>query len=279
VKPIASRTLLASLVIALTAPTLLAQFDLSRLKQGLDKVKSKAEEIGGKAQKVGQVAKGVAGIGPEEERVIGGSVALEIVGMYGGLVRDDAAMQRVNLVGKALARYSGRPELDWRFGILASDTVNGFSAPGGYVFVTRGLYDLLASDDALAGVLAHEIAHVTQRHALKIVARGEFVAGASALVSEHSSDVRAADAQLKQFDLGVEQIVKTLLEQGFDPPTEFEADKLGRELAVVTGYTPGGLRGVLTKLQARPAGPESTKIFSTHPPLDERLKRLPKDSR
>lgn len=275
-KPLALRAAFIAVVVALVAPDAWAQFDLSRLKQGLDKVKSKAEELGGKAQKVGQVAKGVAGIGPEEERVIGGSVALEIVGTYGGLVRDEAAMQRVNLVGKALARYSSRPELDWRFGILASDTVNGFSAPAGYVFITRGLYERLTSDDALAGVLAHEIAHVTQRHALKIVARGEFVAGASALVSEHSSDVRAADAQLKQFDLGVEQIVKTLLEQGFDPPTEYEADKLGRELAVVTGYAPGGLRGVLTQLQARPAGPDSQKIFATHPPLDERLKRLPK---
>jgi predicted Zn-dependent protease len=275
-KPLALRAALIAVVVALVAPDAWAQFDLSRLKQGLDKVKNKAEELGGKAQKVGQVAKGVAGIGPEEERVIGGSVALEIVGTYGGLVRDEAAMQRVNLVGKALARYSSRPELDWRFGILASDTVNGFSAPAGYVFITRGLYERLTSDDALAGVLAHEIAHVTQRHALKIVARGEFVAGASALVSEHSSDVRAADAQLKQFDLGVEQIVKTLLEQGFDPPTEYEADKLGRELAVVTGYAPGGLRGVLTQLQARPAGPDSQKIFATHPPLDERLKRLPK---
>lgn len=275
-KPLALRAALMAVVVALVAPGAWAQFDLSRLKQGLDKVKNKAEELGGKAQKVGQVAKGVAGIGPEEERVIGGSVALEIVGTYGGLVRDEAAMQRVNLVGKALARYSSRPELDWRFGILASDTVNGFSAPAGYVFITRGLYERLTSDDALAGVLAHEIAHVTQRHALKIVARGEFVAGASALVSEHSSDVRAADAQLKQFDLGVEQIVKTLLEQGFDPPTEYEADKLGRELAVVTGYAPGGLRGVLTQLQARPAGPDSKNIFATHPPLDERLKRLPK---
>jgi len=252
-----------------------AQFGLDKLDfGGLKKAVDTAKDVA-KASKV------VTGIGPEEERVIGGSVAVEIVSAYGGLVRDDAIMRRVNLVGRALARYSDRPELDWRFGVLASDTVNAFSAPSGYVFITRGLYALAADDDQLAAILGHEIAHITERNALKIVARdGALSAGINQFM-QRSSDVRNADEKLrqldflKQFDLGIGKIIKTLFDAGFDPPTEYTADRKGRDLAALTGFAPGGLRLVLVRLQQQPAG--SQKIFATHPPLAERIKRLPDD--
>jgi predicted Zn-dependent protease len=219
-------------------------------------------------QDVGKMAKGAAGIGLDEERSIGGSVALEIISRYGGIDRDEAATRRLNLLGKSLAGYSSRPGLQWRFGLLHSDTINAFSAPGGYVFITRGLYDQLKSDDALAGVLSHEITHIARRHALKIIARNEFLSGASDLASQQS-------AQLRKFDIGIGQITTTLLEKGFDPQTEYEADSGGRALALTTGYAPGALRMVLIHLQQRGGDPH--RIFSTHPPLVERIKRLPDD--
>ena len=245
-------------------PTVSAQFDLGKLGKALDSAKD-----------AGKILKGVAGIGPEEERVIGDSVALEIVGRYGGLLRDEAITRRLNLVGRALAVYSDRPGLHWRFGVLDSDAINAFSAPDGYVFITRGLYELADTDDVLAAILAHEIAHITERHALKIVTRGEFLAGAASLAAARSSDVRKADQQLQQFNLGVGQITATLFEKGFDPQTEFAADKVGRDLAITTGYAPGGLRLVLLRLQQRGGDPKV--VFSTHPPLADRLKRLPDD--
>lgn len=236
-----------------------------KLKKGLDT-----------AQDASKVLKGVAGIGPEEERLIGDSVSLEIIGQYGGLVRDEATMRRVNLVGRALARYSDRPGLDWRFGVLGSDTINAFSAPDGYVFITRGLYALAETDDILAAILGHEIAHITGKHALKIVQRGELLSGLGSQVVKRSGNTREVEAQLQQFNLGVTEITKTLFEKGFDPQTEYAADQEGRQLAVVTGYAPGGLRAVLARLQQIPAGPR--KVFSTHPPLSERIRRLPAES-
>jgi predicted Zn-dependent protease len=240
--------------------------------QGADKLKKGLDT----AQDAAKVLKGVAGIGPEEEKIIGDSVALEIVSKYGGLVRDETVMARVNLVGRSLARYSDRPELDWRFGVLDSPAINAFSAPDGYVFITRGLYALADSDDALAAILGHEIAHITGKHALTIVARNDaFTAGLGQLV-QRSGEARKVDSQLKQLNLGVDLVVKTLFEKGFDPQTEFAADATGRQLAVTTGYAPGALRAVLVRLQSTPAG--QTQPFSTHPPLTERLKRLPADT-
>lgn len=249
----------------LFSPTLSANFDLNKLSSAFTTAKD-----------AGKMLKGIAGIGPEEEKVIGDSVALEIISRYGGLVRDEAITQRLALVGRSLARYSARPDLDWRFGLLDSATVNAFSAPDGYVFITRGLYAMAADDDALAAVLSHEIAHITEKHALKIVARGEFLSGATSLAAARSSDFRQADEHLKQFNLGVGKITQTLFEKGFDPQTEFTADREARTLAVTTGYAPGALRLVLQRLQKTSGNPKA--IFSTHPPLRDRIKRLPNDA-
>ena len=254
------------IAVLLGGSTASAQLDFGKLTKALDTIKDHGKDVG-------KVVKGAAGIGPEEEKIIGDSVALEIAGKYGGLVRNAAIMQRVNLVGRALARYSDRPEYNWRFGVLDSDTVNAFSAPDGYVFITRGLYALAGNDDALAGILGHEIAHNTGRHALKIVARGEFLTGATNLVAASNSKAGNINAQLQQFDTGIGKIANTLFENGFDSSTEYEADKNGHDLAKQTGYAPGGLRSVLAQLQQRGGDPKKT--FSTHPPLNERIKRLP----
>jgi beta-barrel assembly-enhancing protease len=267
----------------LVAPLLQAQFDLGRLKRGIDQVKSTTQKVTDTTQKVtdtakdvGKMAKGVFGIGPEEESLIGESVAMEIIGRHGGILRDEEMTRRLNILGQALAYYSPRPALNWRFAVLDSPSINGFSAPSGFVFITRGLYDKVAhSEDALAAVLAHEIAHVTERHALKIIARGEFVAGTTKLAVQHSRDAAYVQSQLAQFDTGIADLAKTILEKGFDPKTELSADKVGRALAVTVGFAPGALRQVLVQLQQEKGDPKIT--FSTHPPLADRIKNLPND--
>ncbi len=277
-------TCAAALALGSLAPIAHAQFGgLDKLRQGIDKAKSATQSVTDTSRKVAdtakdasKVAKGVMGIGPEEEKLIGESVALEIIGKYGGLVRDDAIVKRVNLLGQALAFYSTRPALPWTFAVLDSASINGFSAPGGYVFITRGLYEAVAgSDDALAAILAHEIAHITERHALKIIARAEFVAGTTTLAVKNNSTAAQVQSQLSQFDTGIADLLKTLLEKGFDPKTELAADKTGRALAVTVGYAPGALRQVLVQLQQKKSDPKAT--FSTHPPLADRIKNLPND--
>jgi predicted Zn-dependent protease len=275
--------LIGAAALTLTSPVGHAQFDLGRLKRGIDQAKSTTQKVTDTTQKVtdtardvGKVAKGVFGIGAEEERLIGESVAVEIIGKYGGVLRDESITRRVNLLGKALAYYSTRPALEWKFAVLDSPSINGFSAPAGFVFITKGLYEkVAASDDALAAVLAHEIAHVTERHALRIIARGEFVAGTSTLAVKHSRDAAMVQAELRQFDTGIADLMKTLFEKGFDAKSELSADKVGRALAVTVGYAPGALKQVLVQLQQAKGDPKTT--FATHPPLADRIKNLPND--
>lgn len=266
-----SRTRTLSLVLATAAALALGTSALLAGIPGLDKITEDLKKVEDTSKKVGKVAKGATGLSLEEEIAIGDAVSLEIVSKFGGLWRDEAATRRVNLLGRALGRYAHRQDLVWRFGILDSDTVNAFSAPGGRVFITRGLYQLAESDDELAGVLAHEIIHIDRRHALRIIARGELLTGVSELVKDNNADY----AQYEQL---IGDLTSFILEKGYDPDTEYEADKRGRALAATTGFAPGGLRAALEDLKASGKAKEE-QTFDTHPALDERLKRLPKDPR
>ena len=252
------------LLLVLSGSPLHAAFpSLDRLSQDIKKVEDTSKSVS-------KVAKGASGLSLEEEIAIGDAVSLEIVSKFNGLWRDDASTRRVNLIGRALGRYAHRQDLVWRFGILDSDTVNAFSAPGGRIFITRGLYQLAESDDELAGVLAHEIIHIDRRHALRIIARGELLTGVSELVKDNNADYA-------QYEKLIGDLARTILDKGYDPSSEYEADKRGRALAMVTGFAPGGLRAALEDLKASGKAKEA-KTFDTHPPLAERLKRLPKDA-
>lgn len=234
---------------------------LGGLGDAIQKVKKTADDTS-------RIAKGASGLSLGEEVAIGDAVAIEIVARYGGVWRDQAATRRVNLTGQVLAQYATRQDLEWRFGLLDTDAINAFSAPGGRVFITRGLYELLPNDDELAGVLAHEIIHIDQRHAVRIIARSELLGGVSDLVADNN-------ASFAQYEEVVGDVTSEILDKGFDPGTEYDADKKGRSLAAVTGFAAGGLRAVLTQIGSMNG--QSAEVFSTHPSIESRLQRLPQD--
>jgi predicted Zn-dependent protease len=215
----------------------------------------------------------------QQEIDIGDSVSVEIVARYGGIWKDKVATQRVNLVGRTLARYAKRDSLDWRFGLLDSDAVNAFSAPNGRVFITKGLYKLLANDDELAGVLAHEISHADLRHAAAVIRKANRAGVIKDVGSSVANDAVAGSgaAGLPMVSQLVEQgtsvVVKGLFVDGYPKESEFEADRTGYELAKTTGFNSNGLRAALTKVEANTAKAKET--FNTHPSTKERLKKLP----
>ena len=110
----------------------------------------------------------------EEEIRIGRQISGNLLGAV-PLVRDDKLQNYVNLVGNWVALQSGRQDLTWHFGVLDTEAINAFAAPGGYIFVTKGLYRLLNNEAELAGVLGHEIAHVTQKHHLKVLKQSSLI--------------------------------------------------------------------------------------------------------
>jgi len=105
----------------------------------------------------------------DEEHAFGGAVSVSWVSQGGGLIDDPEAQalhEQLNMIGKNLAAQSSRPHLPWTFGVLKSQGVNAVSGPGGFVFVSEGLLAQVDNESQLAGVLAHEIAHITSKHAL-----------------------------------------------------------------------------------------------------------------
>ena len=235
---------------------------------GLGDISNAIKKVQKTKESTERISKGASGLSLEEEIAIGDAVALMIVQRYGGVWRDEAATYRVNLIGGILARYATRQDLEWRFGLLDSDAINAFSAPGGRIFITRGLYELPLNDDELAGVLAHEIIHIDDRHAINIIARGELLGGVSDLVADNN-------ASYAQFESVVGGTADVILVKGYGSGSEYEADEGGRTLAMVTGYAPGGLRTVLMTIDG--SNGENSEVFSTHPSTEDRLDRLPND--
>ena len=206
-------------------------------------------------------------IGLEEEKAIGGSLALEVFHRFGGMYKNAALQNYINLVGKSVADVSDRPEIDYYFAVLNTDNPNAFATPGGYVFVSIGLLRILQNEAQLAGVLGHEIAHITQKHALKTLQRSKVLSGLSGLT------LAAMDEDEGLFDQVIDQVSDVLFTRGLDKDLEFEADKFGMEYAYRMGYNPAGLKDFV-KILGQSSSRESSIFLSTHPSPGARFQAL-----
>ena len=206
------------------------------------------------------------GYSEAEEVAIGRQIAGNLLGAA-PLVNDKKLQKYVNNVGRWVADQSERPDLAWHFGVIASDDINAFAAPGGYIFVTRGLYRLLNNEAELAGVLAHEIGHVIKKHHLKILQQSRLVDLGGKLLSKQ---VGGNDQIGTLIGSGAEIVSRSL-----DKNAEFEADRIGVVLAARAGYDAYGLPGVLQEIGHTAVDDDSVALlFKTHPLPAERLTKL-----
>lgn len=184
----------------------------------------------------------------------------------------DAGLQRyVNRLGRWISLQSARPQLPWSFGVLDDPGFNAFAAPGGYVFVTRGLVDRV-DESELAGILAHEITHVIEKHHLKALAAKARSGLAAQLLA---SQVRTGNAVTGAISAQMLALGRNLYASGLDQADEFESDRQGVALAARAGFDPYGLPAVLQQLRtATPDNPLFTLTLNTHPPAQQRLERL-----
>lgn len=213
-------------------------------------------------------------MGPEDEAELGREQNPAVIRAFGGVYGDKAVQDYVARVGQALARTTELPDLRFTFTVLDSPVINAFALPGGYVYVTRGLLALASDEAELAGVLAHEIGHVTARHAAQRYSQ-QIVAGLGAAVL---GTVGAAT------DFG-ERATDTLaaVVQSYSRDQEFEADTLGIRYLGRAGYAMDAMAGFLTKLErhsgleaelaGRPGHAFAFDVMATHPRTAERIAR------
>ena len=230
----------------------------SRLERRLDLLKG-----------VGTLLSSGQEIDYESERTVGESLALEGLKRYGMPVNNPELQRYVNLVGTAVAANSQRPSIPYRFVVVESSLQNAFSCPGGIIFLSSGLFMTLKNEAQLAGVLAHEVAHVGYKHALQSIKRARFFQGVGTITATAMKGEKG-----QQFESMIGDLQSVLFDKGLDQNMEFEADLTALETAYRTGYSPYGLIIVLSELKRLEA--RSTKKgswFSTHPPLEQRIEK------
>ena len=200
----------------------------------------------------------------EEEIAIGREITGNLLGVA-PLVKDEALQKYVNSVGRWVASQSERPDLPWHFGVIDSEDLNAFSAPGGYVVITKGIYRKLTNEAQLAGILGHEIGHVVKKHQLKILQKQQLLnVGANFLSDKLGKSDKLVS---KAIGSGAEISARSL-----DKTAEFEADRLGMSYATRAGYDAYGLTDVLQTLSLTDKNDGSVALlFKTHPLPEDRL--------
>lgn len=227
---------------------------------GLGKLKGAADKAVNAKQKFDDY-----NITDKEERQLGEQVSLQLRNRF-GVYQDAKVTKYVALVGTVLSQASTRPSLDWQFIVLDTDGVNAYAAPGGFIHVTRGLLGLMKNEGELAGVLGHEITHVTEKHTVNAIKRektvtmgGEAFGSAGGLTQEALAKLSAA---------AFNKVFRGEFSQG----DENESDKIGARMASKVGYIPQGIADVLKKIAARNASQqERNGMFASHPATKERI--------
>ena len=146
-------------------------------------------------------------------------------------------VEYVRRIGESLAANSDRPDIDYTFTVLDSPDINAFATPGGYIYVNRGLLAYLDSEAELAGVLAHEIAHVTERHASRQDWMGKGSSVASAVVGILAA-ISTGSGAVGGVTQDAANMAGTAMVRGYGRDMELEADSEGARFMHKTGYDP-----------------------------------------
>ncbi|RPJ55402.1 MAG: hypothetical protein EHM23_26320 [Acidobacteria bacterium] len=204
-------------------------------------------------------------ISEADEIALGKAVSEKIRAAYG--VQQDAEAHRyVTLVGLVAAQKTSRPNLPYQFIILDSNVINAFAAPGGFIHITRGALASFKDEAELAGVLGHEIAHVTEKHTVNGLQKMKGI--------ELAEDQTSLTSNSEVFAKITDKTTEALL-QGFGRAEELESDKVGVRLAAACGYTPQGLPGFLNTLKGQnESSSAKAGLFASHPETQERIDKL-----
>jgi beta-barrel assembly-enhancing protease len=222
----------------------------------------------------------------EDEIELGNALTASFLGA--SPLSPDARLQRyVNRVGKWIALHGNRPDLPWTFTVIDTETINAFAMPGGSIIVSSGLVKRLASESELAGVLAHEIAHVVMKHQLTAIQSGmkaDFWKSVGTSIAADRVRIGGGAVGSAVGNIAKPYILDAagnLIADGFflrplDRGLETQADELAVVLAIRSGYDPYGLVGALQMLAQYKGDADAASLLSTHPSPSERIADLEK---
>jgi predicted Zn-dependent protease len=216
-------------------------------------------------------------MGPEDEKRLGAQEHPKLVRQFGGAYSDRELDAYVSKVGLALAAETEMPGLDYSFTVLDDDLINAFALPGGYIHVTRGLMALASNEAELAGVLAHELGHVTARHSAERYSQG-VVAGVGAAILGAAGSIVGVPGVGQVAGYGAQAYM-----QSYSRDQEFEADKLGIRYMTRAGYDPDAMASFFRKLDAytelqaaiagNPGAAGQFSIMASHPQTGDRVEQ------
>lgn len=203
----------------------------------------------------------------EQEIAMGINATPEMTKQFGGRTTDQACQDYVTNIGRALAAKTeaNNPALPWEFTLLDSDVINAFALPGGKVFITRGLAAKLTNEAQVAGVLGHEIGHVTARHINDRVTGQMGVGVLAVLVGVAADSQQAADAANQLGSIAL---------LSYSRDEENEADLLGMRYMSRLNYDPKGQMQVMQVLAEASKGAKQPEFLSTHPYPEHRIERI-----
>lgn len=246
------------------------------LGQALAKTRGLLKSLGGKLQELTEAGEAAA---PEsgqdeaqEELALGPMIAGRVLGAR-PLWANAQAQHRINVIGRWLASQTSRPNLPWTFGIIDTPEINAFAAPGGYILMTRGLYELADCDQELAAALGHEITHVVQRDQYHVIRKQQMMSAAKNIASSEIQTGGGKAASLAR-DY-VEKNGAAILMTSLDRSAEYRADENAELYLARAGMEPLSLYAILQKMLA--VGTTTgglAQLYKTHPSLDDRLDRL-----
>lgn len=211
----------------------------------------------------------------EQEIALGNKSAPEMARQYGGALRDAEVQALVDSIGRRLINHSivREAEYDFEFTVLAEDQiVNAFALPGGPIFITQALFNRFETEDQVAGVLGHEIAHVIARHSAEHLAKAQLTEGlaGAAVIAAYDPE----NPQSSRQTAIISQMIGQVLNMRYGRADELEADRLGVQIMMEAGYDPYAMIRVMEILAN--SGPElrPPEFFSTHPNPSNRIEKI-----
>lgn len=203
----------------------------------------------------------------QEEMATGKVVASQLLGAA-RLLPNAQVQKYVNLVGRRVAEQAGRKEINWAFGVIDTTAINAFATPGGYILVSSALLSMLDTEDELAAVLGHEIAHVVRKHHYRVIRKQQMLEFGANAVNIGGEAGAMADK--------LSGMVANVMARGLDKSAEYEADRDGMVYAARAGYDASALIRIMEKLAAASKDESGKLLMATHPSANDRSIALAK---